>query len=130
MSGCPTARFELYVVKQGSEPRGYFLLSFVPGQARLADAWIFPGTQDNWMILAKLAIRAAHDSGSSAEMIAWASLPAAAEAFAASGFRQYFSLPVMLFDSRKHLEGIRDIHLQMIDTDLSFLHSNRIEYES
>ena len=44
---CPIARHELYVAREGGRLKGYFLLSFVPGQARVADAWVNGGENMN-----------------------------------------------------------------------------------
>jgi hypothetical protein len=45
---CPIARHELHLIKQHAEPKGYFLLSLVPGQARVADAWVSSGDVRDW----------------------------------------------------------------------------------
>jgi hypothetical protein len=124
---CPTARYELWLVRQGQEPRGYFLLSFVPGQARIADAWM-AGGRESWRCLYALASQAALHDKSVAEIAVAVTLEEAFTAATACGFRRYDELAVMLFDPRKHLLGIDKFHLQMIESDMSFLHGKSIEY--
>lgn len=125
---CPTARYEMWLIRQGSEARGYFLLSFVPGQARVADAWVGSAKSESWRALYALAVQVALRDGAVAEITTGATLPAALEGAAACGFRAYTESAVMLFDPKKHLAAVGRFHFQTIDNDMSFLHDNRIEY--
>lgn len=126
----PTARYQLWQVRQGGEPRGYFFLSFVPGQARIADAWIVSESQNAqaWRALYALAIDAALRDGSASEITTGTTLTEACEGAMACGFRSYGEWPVMLYDPKGQLACAREIHLQMMDNDSSFLHNNCIEY--
>jgi hypothetical protein len=134
---CPVARFALYLVQHDGVPRGYFLLSFTPGQARVADAWIIRdpkeaivGYPEAWMALYRLAVAAAFEDSNSAEITAASCLTAAQHALEAIGFRRHRSLPVMLSDPKKRLSGAPMAHLQLIDNDFAFWHPGRPDYET
>ena len=125
---CPIARHELYVARDRSRLKGYFLLSFVPGQARVADAWVNGGEIHEWEALYRLAVKTALDARNVAEVTAAAALEAGQHALTRCGFRMYQALPVMLFDPKRLLAGAPPVHWQMIDNDFSFLHQGRPEY--
>lgn len=125
---CPIAHHELHLVKKLGKPRGYFLLSLVPGQGRVADAWITSGDPDDWDALYRLAAEAAADREGIAEITAASALPGGQSALERAGFRLYESLPVMLFDPQKILAGAPPVHFQLIDNDFSFLHQGRPDY--
>jgi hypothetical protein len=128
MLKCPTARYQLWLVRHGGEPCGYFLLSFVPGQTRVADAWSTSREAESWRALYALAIQAALKDGSTAEIMTGSTLAEACQGALACGFRPYREWAAMLYDPNKQLASIKHIHLQMMDNDSSFLHNNRIEY--
>jgi hypothetical protein len=125
---CPTARYQIWLVRQGSEPRGYFLLSFVPGQVRIADAWIASAKSEPWRALYALSVQVALRDSSVAEITTCATLGEAFAGAATCGFRSYTELAVMLFDSKNYLAPVNQFHMQMIDNDMSFMHGNCIEY--
>lgn len=125
---CPIAHHELHLVKKLGEPKGYFLLSLVPGQVRVADAWMRSGDVDEWEALYRLAAAAAANQEGIAEITAASVLPAGQSALEQAGFRLYQALPVMLFDPNKILKGAPPVHFQMIDNDFSFLHQGRPDY--
>ncbi|MBL8219077.1 MAG: hypothetical protein JNL62_07600 [Bryobacterales bacterium] len=128
MAQCPTARYQLWLVRQGAEARGYFLLSIIFGQARVADAWITEATSESWSALYALAAQVALRHHSVAEITTSVTLPDALAGAAVCGFRPYGELAVMVFDPKKHLAFVSQFHLQMLDNDASFLHRNCIEY--
>jgi hypothetical protein len=125
---CLIAYHELHLVKKLGQPKGYFLLSLVPGQARVADAWIKTSDVEEWAALYRLAAAAAADREGVAEITAASSLPGGQSALEQAGFRMYEALPVMLFDPQKILTGAPPIHFQLIDNDFSFLHQGRPDY--
>lgn len=121
---CPIARYKLYIASRYGVPAGYFLLSFTPGQAHIADAWSVDGGVENWRALYKLAVSVADAN----EITTGAAIPAAQSALEWCGFRVHSTLPVMLFDSKKLLPSGVAIHFQMIDNDFSFLHTGKPSY--
>jgi len=130
LNACPIARFQLLLIRRDGSPVGYALLSFVPGIARIADAWSIDQTVDSWSAIYALACRAALEDGSAAELLVACSLKPAVDALVRSGFRPDLTLPIMLFDPKKRLAGIRDIHLQLADNDFSFLHDGFPDYDT
>ena len=125
---CPSAKYQLWLVRDGNVPCGYFLLSFVPGQARVADAWIASTKDESWLALYALSVQVALRDATVAEITTCATLVEAFTGAAACGFRPYTGLPVMLFDPKKYLAPVNRFHIQLIDNDMSFLHQNCIEY--
>lgn len=128
---CPAARWQAWVVKKNGESRGYFLLSFVPGQARIADAWVLPDSNEDsasWKALYTLARQAAASDGSTAEIVTGTSYQPAYQGAVASGFRGCGEQEVMLYDPAGHLSHANHFHVQFIENDMSFLHEGRIEY--
>ncbi|HEX4809727.1 MAG TPA: hypothetical protein VH325_12395 [Bryobacteraceae bacterium] len=129
LASCPVARFALFLVKQQAVPRGYFLLSFTPGQARVADAWIIGGSEA-WKVLYRLAVAAAFENASIAEITAASCLNVGQRALEQIGFRRHRTLPIMLSDPKKRLAGTPIPHLQLIDSDFAFWHPGRPDYET
>jgi hypothetical protein len=125
---CPIARHELHLVNRLGEPAGYFLLSQVPGQARVADAWVRSDNVDEWEALYRLAAAAAVERDGIAEITAASALPGGQSALEQAGFRMYEGLPIMLFDPQNRLAGAPPVHFQLIDNDFSFLHQGRPDY--
>jgi hypothetical protein len=119
----------MYVVRQNDKPRGYFLLSFTPGQARIADAWI-TGASEDWVALYRLAVAMAFEDWNTAEITAASCLAIGQQALEQIGFRCHRSLPVMLSDAKKRLMGAPMPHLQLIDNDFAFWHPGRPDYET
>jgi hypothetical protein len=125
---CPVARYELHIARKDGAPRGYFLLSYTPGQARVADSFVLTNEEEDWKALYKLAASVAHANGSAAEIKAASALEPGQRGLEAAGFRVHEALPIMLFDPKNLLSDVPPIHLQMIDNDFSFLHQGRPEY--
>lgn len=128
MMKCPTARYELRLICRSGEPRGYALLSFVPGQARIADAWVASGNSEEWRTLYALCIQAALDDGAPAEIVATVTLDHALRGAQACGFRAYQQTDVLILDPQRHFADMNRFHVQMLENDMSFLRQNHIEY--
>jgi hypothetical protein len=126
---CPVTRFALYLIRQHGVPRGYFLLSFTPGQARVADTWIV-GDYEDWTALYRLAIAAAFEDPKTAEVTAASCLNAGQRALEGIGFRRHRTLPVMVSDPKRRFSETPMPHLQLIDNDFAFWHPGRPDYET
>jgi hypothetical protein len=124
---CPIARTELYVAERDDEPRGYFLMVFVPGQARLADCWAVEPRADDWAVLVQLSINTAKRDSSVAEMMAWSSEPVLSQALTSCGFHRRHELPFSLRPSRDSDCRIPVLRIQPLDNDAAFMHSGRVE---
>ena len=101
----------------------------MPGQARVADAWI-AGSSEDWVALYRMAVAMAFEDRNTAEVTAASCLAAAQRALEQIGFRRHRTLPVMLCDPKKRLSGSPMPHLQLIDNDFAFWHPGRPDYET
>jgi hypothetical protein len=124
---CPTARMELYVAERGDEMRGYFLLAFVPGQARIADCWALEPVTEDWAALVQLAVDTARRDSSVAEIMAWSSDPVMRQALTSCGFHRRHELPLSLRRSRASECRIPALRIQPLDSDVAYLHQGRVE---
>ncbi len=119
---CPATRMELYAVKNGSETRGYFLLAFAPGQARIADCWLDSDDRDTWDALVHLALQQAAAHAGVAEVAVLCSEPLLAGALQRCGFHARASRPLLVRAS----DGLRlpeaGIRIQMLDDDAAYRH--------
>jgi hypothetical protein len=124
---CPTARMELYAAQRGGEIRGYFLLAFVPGQARIADCWAVDTVPQDWAALVQLAIDTAKRDSGVAEIMAWSSEPVLTQALTSCGFHERHELPLSLRPGRGSDCRIPALRVQPLDNDAAFLHQGRVE---
>lgn len=124
---CPTARMELYVAEHGNEMRGYFLLAFVPGQARIADCWAVEPVPGDWAALVQLAVETARRDTSVAEITAWSSDRVMRQALTSCGFHRRHDLPLSLRRSRGSDVRIPALRIQLLDSDVAYLHQGRVE---
>ena len=124
MLACPIVPMKLFGLEYAGRVRGYFLLSLVPGQARLADAWVDSDELSDWRALVGCAVVEAMRHGQAAELAAWASDPLLAQALVDNGFHARFSLPIML---RAGAQGMPEgaPRMQMLDNDALYLHEER-----
>ncbi len=125
---CPGARFRLWLVKKDDRPCGYFCLSFVPGQVRIADAWVSTQDLSSWHSLYALAMQAALAQGSAAEILTGVTYNLAHQAALAAGFRSVGQEDVMAYDPSGYFSPSVEVHLQVMENDISCLHAGRIEY--
>jgi hypothetical protein len=120
---CPAAPMELYVVENGSDAEGYFVLAFAQGQARLADCWLDCAAPDAWDALVHLAVRQASRHAEVAEVAAICSEPLLARALERYGFHARASRPLYV----RAADGIRlpgsAIRVQMLDDDAAYRHN-------
>ncbi len=124
---CPTARMELYVAERGNETRGYFLLAFVPGQARIADCWAVEPITEDWAALVQLAVDTARRDRGVAEIMAWSSDPVMSHALTSCGFYRRHELPLSLRPSRDCDCSLPALRVQPVDSDVAYLHQGRVE---
>ena len=124
---CPSARMELYAAERGNETRGYFLLAFVPGQARLADCWAVEPIAEDWAALVQLAVDSAKRDSRVAEIIAWSSDPVMSQALASCGFQRRHELPLSLRPGRDVDCRIPALRIQPLDNDAAYMHAGRVE---
>ena len=119
---CPIVPVQLFVLEHSGQVGGYFLLSYAPGQARLADAWMLSEDPDDWRVLAHAAVQQAQSRGGMAELAVWASDGAFAQSLRAAGFHERLSLPIYLRPSVGESVPSMTPRVQMLDNDAYYLH--------
>lgn len=123
---CPMVDTELYVFEQSGHPRGYFLLTFPPGQARLADLWTASEDPDDWRSLILCAVRCAMRHPAAVELAAWSVDPEVCQRLRECGFHARITQPVQLMVP-PDFDAPPALHVQMIDSDHAYLHQGRPE---
>ncbi len=108
---CPIVPIELYGLEKGGRMGGYFLLSYAPGQARIADMWIASEDAADWRALIHAAVNQARSKRGVAELVVWSSDPSLSRILDNCGFHERLSLPISPAsfaehgDSARHNEG-------------------------
>jgi hypothetical protein len=125
---CPAAEVLAYQILHEGAFKGYFLLSRVGGQTRIADIRLDSGDAGQWTVAYSLASRAAAELPETCEVLAVASTPLASESLTASGFRNRGTAPLFLYDPQKKLAGAPPIFWNMIEGDAAYLHDPAYPY--
>jgi hypothetical protein len=123
----PVARHTLFGLEHRGGLVGYFCLALVPHVARIADLWMPDANVDDWSTAFRAAaVVASHEPGIH-EVSASASTALGKDALRRAGFRSRERLPVSLFGTARILDG-RNLHVQMLDSDASFLSGHTVSY--
>lgn len=125
--GCPIVAAELFVLERAGQTGGYFILTYAPGQARLADLWMNSEDPADWQALVHGAVRQAMSKGGLAELVAWSSDPQLSEVFEPCGFHARLTLPIYLRRSGEAPLPQEDMRVQMIDSDAFYLYFGQNE---
>ena len=119
---CPIVPTELYALERGGRIRGYFLLSYAPGQARLA-AWGMDSDRPaDWSAAVYAAVDVARARGGIAELVVWSSLPAFDQVLRGCGFHARLTLPILLRAGEGQVMPICSLQVQMLDSDAYYLY--------
>jgi hypothetical protein len=124
---CPAADLSAYLLRRGQVPRGWFLLSRIAAQVRIADLWVDAESPEEWRSAFTLAMRAAAGPGI-CEVTAAASIPPAAQALRENGFRRREVEPVFLYDPRKLVAEDALLNLTLLDGDAFYRQSPDYPY--
>ncbi len=122
MLTCPIMPMELYALKMQDHVRGYFLLAFAPGQARIADCWVSTDDPAEWQALIQCAALQASRHRDVAEIVAWSSEAIMARALTAAGFHCRRKWPIFLRFTSEDGAIAERLRLQMLDNDAAYLH--------
>jgi hypothetical protein len=122
MLHCPIVPMELYALKNQNEVRGYFLLAFAPGQARIADCWAATDQPAAWHALMQYAALQAWRNPDVAELIAWSSDALMTRALVGSGFHRRNQQPIFLRPAAEEMIIPGHMHVQMLDNDAAYFH--------
>lgn len=119
---CPIVPVELYVLEKAGRVGGYFVLSYAPGQARLADLWMNSQDPADWRALVHSAVHQSRSRGGLAELAAWSSDPQLSRVFETCGFHARLTLPIYLRSSGDVPVPQQTLRVQMIDNDMFYLY--------
>jgi hypothetical protein len=118
---CQAATFTAFLVSEGSQLRGYFVLSQIAGQTRIADLRLAVENPESWRAICVLAAKTAAEIPETCEIVAGFSTTSVQEAFAHSGFRPRQTLPIFYYDPRKILKSVPSLDLSLLDGDGCFM---------
>ncbi len=110
---CPAARMEAYRLDDG----GYFLLSRVGNQCRIADLWAPSAQAGEWASGYAAAADTARSDPQTTEVTAAASLPLQAGALEQAGYRPVHAEPVFVLDPGSRLAGRADLAVGLLEND-------------
>jgi hypothetical protein len=125
---CPIAPMELYAMEKAGRVRGYFLLSFAPGQARIADCWMESEDAADWRALIHCAVRQAKRNPRAAELVTWASDAALSRCLLECGFHARETVKAQLLAADDSHFPAATVRLQMLDNDAAYRHPGRNEF--
>ncbi len=122
MLRCPGAVFSAFLLLQRHEAKGYFMLSRVGGQSRIADILLASDVLEDWQAAYSLAAQAAAEDPRVCELMGVASTSLARSALVSNGFRLRVCDPIFLHDPRGLLSRALPLNLNLLDSDGSYLH--------
>jgi hypothetical protein len=119
---CPIVPIELYGLEKGGRLGGYFLLSYAPGQARIADMWVASQDAADWRALIHAAVNQARRKRGLAELIVWSSDPSLSQILDDCGFHERLTLPMCLRAAQSTAIPHDIMRVQMLDSDAFYLY--------
>jgi hypothetical protein len=122
---CPATPMELYSVHCRDRLRGYFLLAFAPGQARIVECWIDSDVLTEWIAMVQLAVRQAKTHLRVAEIVSMCSDPLLSAALVECGFHIRHATPIWLRTAGGISRPDICVRFMMADSDEAFLHNGR-----
>jgi len=130
MLACPEAGFAGFVLSRRGRIRGYFLLSHVAGQTRIAEVRVDSEHAEDWQAAFALATRQAAADPATCEILAVSSIDPGREALRRNGYRFCRHDPIYLFDPKRRLAGAPDLNLDLLVGDESYLHVPDYPFET
>ena len=123
----PSTRHRLFALRHGRDTAGYFCLAYARHVARIADLWVASSAPDDWTAAFRIAAAVAAQTRDMYEVTAWASTALARDALSRAGFRVRDRSTLSVLGDASLLEG-RELHVQMLDCDASFLAADEVSY--
>lgn len=114
---CPAAKVDGYVLERGPTPAGYFLLSRIGGQCRIADLWIHSADTQEWADAYAAATATARADPNVTQITVAASLPLQSGALQQAGYRRTHSEPVFVLDPDRRLGDRCDLAVSLSEND-------------
>jgi hypothetical protein len=125
---CPIAPMALFAVERAGRVVGYFLLSSIPGQVRIADCWVDSDQAGDWRALILSAVAQARRDPQAAEVVIWANDPLLAGALERCGFHPRSRMPVQIRPADAASMPTAPLRVQMLDNDAAFFHERRPDF--
>jgi hypothetical protein len=117
---CPSAIFTAALLLRAGVASGWYVLSRVGGQVRIADIWVNSASAADWSAAYTLAAHAALGDPEACELVASASIPPAVEAVTRAGFRFHHAEPVFVLDPRKLFAASQSLNVTFLESDLAY----------
>jgi hypothetical protein len=114
---CPAAKVDAHVLERGPTPVGYFLLSRVGGQCRIADLWLRSPDRQEWAEAYAAATGAARADPNVTQISVAASLPLQTGALQQAGYRRTHADPVFVLDPDRRLGQRSDLAVSLLEND-------------
>ena len=111
----------LHGLQKAGQRRGYFLLAFVPGQARLVDCWVDSEDPGDWRAMVNCAVQVALQTPGIAEIVTLASDPLLSQCALESGFRAKWTEAVHILPKAEGASILTNLRFQMLDSDAAYL---------
>jgi hypothetical protein len=125
---CPAATFSAFLVSEMDSPRGFFLLSQIGKQIRIADLYLATDDPEHWTQAYVLATRTAAERPETCEIVVASSAPMVQRAIEKAGFRPRGEHPIYCYDPRKLLGDSPKLNLSLLDGDGCFRSNLRSPY--
>ena len=113
----PASAVEAYVLDREQRPEGYFLLSRVGTQCRIAALWIRSADQYAWAAAYAAATATAQNDSNTTEITTAASGALQTDALNLAGYRHAQSEPVFVLDPERKLGDRNDLALSFLEND-------------
>jgi hypothetical protein len=123
----PSTRHALFGLRRSGEMVGYFCIAYARHVARIADLWVTSTAVDDWCAAFRTAAAVAARAKDMYEVTAWSCTALGKEALRRAGFRLRDCSTLSLSGDATPLHG-RELHIQMIDSDASFLAGDEVSY--
>lgn len=127
---CPAVRFSFHGLARQGKLAGYFCLALTQRQVRIVDLWTPSDTLEDWTAAYATALRAALRVPGAAEAVTVSSIPVGQQALTQCGFRILEKTPITFYGTKEFLACGESFHIQMIDSDFSFVHGKSVAYAS
>ena len=114
---CPAAKMDAYVLERGPTPAGYFLLSRVGCQCRIADLWIRSADPREWAEAYGAATATARTDPHNTEVTVAASSPLQTAALERAGYRHTHTEPVFVLDPGSLLGDRSGLAVSLLEND-------------
>jgi hypothetical protein len=113
----PAAQVDAYLLEREHTPAGYFLLSRIGCQCRIADLWIRSADGRRWTEAYAVAAAVARTDSHITEVTAAAALPLQAGALQQAGYRRAHAEPVFVLDPGRLLGDRNDLAVGLLEND-------------